>query len=180
MKNAMAAGPFNIDSTETDLWSECWNQVVWGSQHDLDQAESRPYKEAKDHAATTGKGVHKGKTRKHWSSALVHNDYYCPYPFHLDIIVVDQVALCWDEYCQKLGKPEECVGDMGVATYQGKPPLPIQKDAEGDVAVTTPPSQPTTASTPGTASTAPAPVHTAAKSGPKGGHGGRGKAKGRS
>ena len=145
MKNAMAAGPSNIDSTETDLWSECWNQVVRGSQYDLDQAEAKSYKEAKDHSATTGKGVHKGKTRKHWSNALVHNDYYCPYPFQLDIAIVDQIAFCWDEYCQKMGKPEECVGDMGVATYQGKPPLPIQKDTEGDVAMTTPPSQTTAA-----------------------------------
>ena len=133
MKNAMAAGPSNIDSTKTDLWSECWNQVVWGSQYDLDQAEAKSYK--------------------------------------------DQIAFCWDEYCQKMGKPEECVGDMGVATYQGKPPLPIQKDTEGDVAMTTPPSQ--TAAAPSTASTAPTPVHTAAKSSTKG-HGGRGKPKGRS
>ena len=101
MKNAMAAGPSNIDSTETDLWSECWNQVVWGSQYDLDQAEAKSYKEAKDHSATTGKGVHKGKTRKHWSNALVHNDYYCPYPFQLDIAIVGQIAFCWDEYSRR-------------------------------------------------------------------------------
>ena len=120
----MSAKPANVGAAEPDLWSECWNQIIWGSQYDLDQAEAAAYKEARDHTAVSGKGVNRGKGRKHWSSALIHNDYYCPYPFTLEGVVVEQIAFCWDEYCQKTGKPEECVGDLGVATYQGKPPLP--------------------------------------------------------
>ena len=167
MKAAMGSPPGNVDASEPDLWSECWNQIVWGNQYDLDQAESIAYKQAKDHTAATGKGINKGKTRRHWSNALIHNDYYSPFPFHLDIVIVEQIAFCWDEYCQKTSKPDECVGDMGVATYQGKPPLPTKKDNEGDAEMegTTPPSTAATAST------------AAPKSQQKGG---RGKGRGRS
>ena len=153
MKAAMSAKPANVGAAEPDLWSECWNQIIWGSQYDLDQAEAAAYKEARDHTAVSGKGVKRGKGRKHWSSALIHTDYYCPYPLTLEVVVVDQIAFCWDEYCQKTGKPEECVGDLGVATYQGKPPLPttthernLEADTSGDVTMapaapsTTPPA----------------------------------------
>ena len=27
----------------------------------------------------------------------------------------------WDEYCDKVGKPEEQVGSYSIGTYQGKP-----------------------------------------------------------
>ena len=89
MKAAMGSPPGNVDASEQDLWSECWNQIVRGNQYDLDQAESIAYKQAKDHTATTGKGINKGKTRRHWSNALIHNDYYSPFPFHLDIVIVE-------------------------------------------------------------------------------------------
>ena len=149
MKTAMGAPPANVDAEEPDLWSECWNQTIWGTQYELDRAESAAYKEARDHTATTGKGVNRGKGRRHWSQALIHNDYYSPYPFSLELSVVDQIAFCWDEYCQKTGKQEECVGDLGVATYQGKPPLPTkpaessgQQDDGGDVVMGPPTTTP--------------------------------------
>ncbi|CAE7158910.1 unnamed protein product [Symbiodinium pilosum] len=147
MKTAMAANPVNIDATEPDLWSECWNNIIWGTQYDLDQAEAAAFKEAKDHTAVSGKGINPGKTRRHWSNTLVHNDYYCPYPFPLDVCIVEQIAFCWDEYCQKVGKADECIGDLGVATFQGKPPLPTKehekKDASGDIAMGPPTTPPT-------------------------------------
>ena len=159
MKTAMGAPPANVDAEEPDLWSECWNQTIWGTQYELDRAESAAYKEARDHTAITGKGVNRGKGRRHWSQALIHNDYYSPYPFSLELSVVDQIAFCWDEYCQKTGKQEECVGDLGVATYQGKPPLPTKPadssghhDDGGDVVMgppaTTPPQAKSSAAAP--------------------------------
>ena len=77
---------------------------------------------------------------------MVHNDYYMPYPFDLDIVTCDHIAFCWDEYCQKVGKPDECVGDLACSTYQGKPAVPPptgdteMSDATGPQASTTPPS----------------------------------------
>ncbi|CAE7261907.1 ppsA [Symbiodinium pilosum] len=115
--------------------------------------------DTRDHTAITGKGVNRGKGRRRWSQALIHNDYYSPYPFSLELSVVDQIAFCWDEYCQKTGKQEECVGDLGVATYQGKPPLPTKPadssghhDDGGDVVMgppaTTPPQAKSSAAAP--------------------------------
>ena len=64
--------------------------------------------------------------------AMVHNNYFMPYPFALDIVVCDHIAFCWDEYCQKSGNPGECVGDLGCSTYQGKPAVPNKADGAED------------------------------------------------
>ena len=117
---------------DPDLWTECWNDTMWGAQYDLDRAEAASYKEAANQTATTGKGINKGKGRKHWSQTMVHNDYFMPYPFVLDIVVCDHIAFCWDEYCQKSGNPGECVGDLGCSTYQGKPAVPNKADGAED------------------------------------------------
>ncbi|CAE7213981.1 unnamed protein product [Symbiodinium sp. KB8] len=134
MKDAMASPSTMVRAegdSDPDLWTECWNDTMWGGQYDLDRAESEAYKAARDQTALTGKGIQKGKGRKHWSQTMVHNDYFMPYPFVLD------------EYCQKVGRPDECVGDLGCSTYQGKPAVPPPSgDAEmaGPDDQTTPPT----------------------------------------
>ena len=103
-------------------------------------------------AQASGKGLSMGKGRKLWSNTVIHNDYFSPCPYELDIQVVDQVAYCWDEYAQKMSKPEECVGDFAIATFVGKPPLPTNagegtaatasaEHVEMPMAETTPPPQ---------------------------------------
>ena len=62
-----------------------------------------------------------GKGKKHWSNAILHSDFYSPYPFELDFVGVQAVGFSWDEYCDKLRKPEEKVGSYSIGTYQGKP-----------------------------------------------------------
>ena len=108
----------------------------------MDRAESEAYKAARDQTAptVTGKGIQKGKGRKHWSQTMVHNDYFMPYPFILDVVTCDHIAFCWDEYCQKVGRPDECVGDLGCSTYQGKPAVP---PPSGDAEMTGPDDQTT-------------------------------------
>ena len=58
-----------------------------------------------------------------WSD-LVYNNYYCPYPFELQVVQVSAVAYCWDELCDKKNVPQQKVGDYGCCTFQGKPAPP--------------------------------------------------------
>ena len=143
MKDAMASPSTLVrpeGDSDPDLWTECWNGTMWGAQYDLDRAESEAYKAARDQTALTGKGIQKGKGRKHWSQTMVHNDYFMPCPFELDVVTCDHIAFCWDEYCQKVGRPDECVGDLGCSTYQGKPAVP---PPSGDAEMTGPDDQTT-------------------------------------
>ena len=150
LKAVMGKPPVNVGE-EPDAWSESWNAVIWGNQYTMDQAEHQLFKRALAEAQAGGKGLNVGKGRKHWSNTVIHNDYFSPYPYELDIQVVDQAAFCWDEYAQKMSKPEECVGDFGIATFAGKPPLPTNagegtaaastEDVDMPPAETTPPPQ---------------------------------------
>lgn len=120
--------PSSMDSRDDTLWSACWNRVIWGSQYELDQAEAEVVAKARTESHGTGKGTMVGKGRRHWSSSMVHNNYYRPYPFSMDCPIVEQVAFCWNELCDKLNAPGEKVASYSIATYQGKP-----ADAEGDL-----------------------------------------------
>ncbi|CAE7638595.1 hypothetical protein AK812_SmicGene37517 [Symbiodinium microadriaticum] len=64
-------------------------------------------------------GVAKGKGKKHWSNTVIWNSYYCPYPFNLTLVKVDEVAFVWDEYCDKKGKTAEKVGDYATLPTEG-------------------------------------------------------------
>ncbi|CAE7601817.1 unnamed protein product [Symbiodinium sp. CCMP2592] len=123
--------PSSAGSGEESLWTEHWNSVIWGNQHTIDQLEKESFQKAKVQGHTAGKGALVGKGKKHWSNAILHSDFYSPYPFELEFVGVDAVAFSWDEYCDKLGKPEEKVGSYSVGTYQGKPP--VDHTAQGDV-----------------------------------------------
>ena len=112
--------PGSAGSGEESLWSEHWNNVIWGNQHTLDQLERESFQKAKVQGHTAGKGALVGKGKKHWSNAILHSDFYSPYPFELDFVGVQAVGFSWDEYCDKLGKPEEKVGSYSIGTYQGK------------------------------------------------------------
>ena len=113
--------PGSAGSGEESLWTEHWNNVIWGNQHTLDQLERESFQQAKVQGHTAGKGALVGKGKKHWSNAILHSDFYSPYPFELDFVGVQAVGFSWDEYCDKLGKPEEKVGSYSIGTYQGKP-----------------------------------------------------------
>ena len=76
--------------------------MVWGAQYELDQADQTAARTALQESAMSGKGVAKGKGKKHWSNTVIWNSYYCPYPFNLTLVKVDEVAFVWDEY--KKGK----------------------------------------------------------------------------
>lgn len=113
--------PASAGSGEDTLWTEHWNSVIWGNQHALDLLEKETFQKAKVEGHTAGKGALVGKGKKHWSNAVLHSNFYAPYPFELDFVGVESVAFSWDEYCDKLGKPQEKIGTYSVGTYQGKP-----------------------------------------------------------
>ena len=115
------AGPDNVHAEEPTLWAEQWNLILWGPQRELDQAETAQYQEAKQQAAGSGRGVSKGKTKKHWSAPFTYNSYAVPFPFELDVVTVEAVAFSWDEYCTKSGGDAHRVNDPKACTYVGKP-----------------------------------------------------------
>ena len=115
------SGPDNVHAEESTLWAEQWNLVLWGPQRELDQAETTQYVEAKKQSIGTGKGVSKGKTKKHWSAPFTYNSYSVPFPFELDVVSVEAIAFSWDEYCTKSGGETHRVNDPKACTYVGKP-----------------------------------------------------------
>ncbi|OLQ07056.1 hypothetical protein AK812_SmicGene9603 [Symbiodinium microadriaticum] len=115
------SGPDNVHAEESTLWAEQWNLVLWGPQRELDQAETTQYLEAKKQSIGTGKGVSKGKTKKHWSAPFTYNSYSIPFPFELDVVSVEAIAFSWDEYCTKSGGEAHRVNDPKACTYVGKP-----------------------------------------------------------
>ena len=124
MSRIMMSGPSTVDSKEENLWSEKWNEVMWGPQLLLDQMDHTAYATAKAEAKGTGKGTNFGVGRRHWSNTLLHNSYFSPYPFELELVQVEAVAFIWDEFCTKVGAQKECVGDLMVCTFGGKPASP--------------------------------------------------------
>ena len=116
--------PLSKTEGEETLWSECWNQTIWGNQLELDEMERAAYHTARQQAVTSGSGTNFGRGRKHWSQSLLHQSTFSPYPFELDFCGVDKVAFVWDELCDKCQKPDEKIGSYEVATYAGKPAAP--------------------------------------------------------
>ena len=129
--------PLSKTEGEETLWSECWNQTIWGNQLELDEMERAAYHTARQQAVTSGSGTNFGRGRKHWSQALLHQSTFSPYPFELDFCGVDKVAFVWDELCDKCQKPDEKIGSYEVATYAGKPAAPAS--AEDHTATDLPP-----------------------------------------
>ena len=119
---------------EPTLWAQKWNQVQWGAQYELDQAEAAAFAKARSEATPTGKGLQLGKAKRHWSNAAVHVNYYEPLPFPLQFIVVDHIYFSWDEMCDKFKKQEHKIGDYSIATCGGKPPAPVVSDLQSQAA----------------------------------------------
>ena len=67
----------------------------------------------------------------------MHTNYYEPYPFNLDFVVVDNIFFSWDELCDKCRVPEQKVGDYAIATTQGRPPAPVVSDLQAQQAEAT-------------------------------------------
>ena len=165
LERLLMAPPTETTAPEANLWAQMWNRVQWGPQYELDQAEAAAISKARSEAAPSGKGLNMGKGKRHWSSAAVHTNYYEPYPFSLDFVVVDSIFFSWDELCDKCKVPNEKVGDYSIATTQGKPPAPIVADLQSQAE--------STAATPGKGSQTTTP-------GAKGPQGGKPKGRGRS
>ena len=121
LEKILMAAPTETTTLETTLWSQKWNQIQWGAQYELDQAEAAAMSKARA-ACPGGKGLQLGKGNRHWSSAAIHTNYYEPFPFHLDFVVVDSIYFSWDEMCDKFQCQDKKVGDYSVATHQGAPP----------------------------------------------------------
>ena len=121
MSRIMMSGPVNVDAKEENLWSEKWNEIMWGQQLQFDEMDHAAYQSAKQIGMASGRGTSYGGGRRHWSNTLLHNSYFSPYPFDLDLVQVEAVAYIWDEYAIKAGSPNECIGDLKVCTFAGKP-----------------------------------------------------------
>ena len=145
MSRIMMSGPSVVDSREESLWTEKWNEVMWGQQLVLDQLDHGAYTTAKQEAKGAGKGTAYGAGRRHWSNVLLHNSYFSPYPFEMELTQVEAVAFIWDEFRTKAGAPEHCTGDAKLCTFKGKPAMPtVSADVEME-AETMPPPQPAAA-----------------------------------
>ena len=79
-----------IDQNAT-LWQEQWNKLLWGPQLELDKAEAASFAQAITQAGLTGKGAQLGKGKRHWSNVTIYTNDYEPYPFDLDMVVVEAV-----------------------------------------------------------------------------------------
>ena len=135
LEKILMSAPTETTTLETTLWSQKWNQIQWGAQYELDQAEAAAVSKARADCPG-GKGLQLGKGKRHWSSAATHTNYYEPFPFHLDFVVVDSIYFSWDEMCDKFQCQDKKVGDYSVATHQGAPPAKIVQElgAKGSTA----------------------------------------------
>ena len=122
LEKILMSPPTETTTLETTLWAQMWNKIQWGAQYEIDQAESATMAKARAELGISGKGLNLGKGKKHWSSAAIHTNYYEPYPFPLEFIVVDKIYFSWDEMCDKFKTPEKRIGDYSVGTLQGQPP----------------------------------------------------------
>lgn len=129
---------------EQTVWQQCWFRTMFGNQLELDEADRMAVQQAARSAKGTGKGI----SSRHWSNQHIHFNGGNPFPLDLDILSVEQVAFCWDEYCDKFNKTTEKVGDYAASTYIGRPavssaqaksaPLPGTKGSGKRAAPTTP------------------------------------------
>ena len=122
------------EAEEDNLWAWCWNQVIFGPQHELDVAERNAFKEQAWTAKGTGKGIKMGKGARHWTAPTIYTSDHQPYPVGLHVQKVESVAYCWDEYCDKYSQNDAKVGDYKAATYKGAPSTPQPQNTGASVA----------------------------------------------
>ena len=128
----MQGQPSEVNAQTTTLWDEQWFQTLWGNHLELDRTDAAAFAAAKQTANSSGKGLQKGKGKRHWSSAAVHSDSYEPFPFDLNVLVVEAVYFSWDEYCDKFRKEDRKIGDYEVATIVGRPPVGAGAELRSD------------------------------------------------
>ena len=116
LRDILEGRPIDQNATEQ------WNKLLWGPHLKLDKAEAASFAQATTQAGLTGKGAQLGKGKRHWSNVAIYTNDYEPYPFELDMVVVEAVYFSWDEMCDKFKAEQHKIGDYGVATIQGKPP----------------------------------------------------------
>ena len=127
LRDILEGRPIDQSNTEETLWQEQWNKLLCGPHLELDKAEAASFAQAKTQAGLTGKGAQLGKGKRHWSNVAIYTDdyEYEPYPCELDMLVVEAVYFSWDEMCDKFKAEQRKIGDYGVATIQGKPPVSV-------------------------------------------------------
>ena len=122
---------------EANLWDFCWNSIAFGIQSQMDMAEKEVLEEAKAKSQGTNKGYQLGMGKVHWSSPFIYSCQFNPYPISLQIQIVDEVSYSWDEYCDKMGKPDLKCGNYSTGTYCGAPataPTAIPQAAQSSTA----------------------------------------------
>lgn len=119
------------DAEDQTIWQFCWSSVMYGNQIELDDADRLAVEKSK-HVA--GKGIPSGKGRRHWTHQHIWFNGLNPFPLDLDIVCVEEIAYCWDEYCDKFGKASEKLGDYAQSTYKGRPPAVATSKAASLVA----------------------------------------------
>ena len=105
---------------------------MWCQQLAFNEMEHAADAAAKRSGVAAGKGTSHEGGRRHWSNTLLHNSYFHPYPFDLDLTQVGAVAFICDEYCTKCGAPNKSVGDLKKCIHGSKPAPPVA-DTEAEV-----------------------------------------------
>ena len=58
---------------EDTLWENCWSEVAYGIQLEMDKADKELFEKALKESKGSGKGVPLGKSARHWSTPLIHS-----------------------------------------------------------------------------------------------------------
>ena len=132
---------------EENCWEHHWSKIVYGIQHEIDQADKDQFQHAQELSKGTGKGVLLGKGKRHWSASAVYSSADNPYPIDIAVKEVSSVVYVWDEYCDKFAMADHKVGSYTHSTFAGPPAVskaapsatpPAAKATAGDAAPATP------------------------------------------
>ena len=107
---------------EDTLWENCWSEVAYGIQLEMDKADKELFEKALKESKRSGKGVQLGKSARHWSTPLIHSSDSNPFPIPMYVMPVEEIAFSWDELCDKQNQQQK-VGDYKISTSGGKPPM---------------------------------------------------------
>ena len=107
---------------EDTLWENCWSEVAYGIQLEMDKADKELFEKALKESKGSGKGVQLGKSARHWSAPLIHSSDSNPFPIPMYVMPVEEIAFSWDELCDKQNQPQK-VGDYKISTSGGGLPV---------------------------------------------------------
>ena len=129
MSRIMMSGPSTVDSKEENLWSEKWNEVLWGPQLLLDQMDHTAYATAKAEAKGTGKGTNFGVGRRHWSNTLLHLRISHHTPLSWSLSKLRQLHSSGMSFVQRQGLHKNVWGTSRFALLGGSQHPPLRKQS---------------------------------------------------